>query len=95
MAQVQKANRILTIRDDLVVDYVDRGYNLISKGGGVLREAVPSDIATLQKAYLDHKAEIARLKNELRKKTEAFGGGEEVKEEIKTTTKKKRTTKEG
>lgn len=68
MARVRKGNVILTVDDRLVGDYKARGYDVISKGGAVIQKAVPADVAALQKAFTDQRAEIARLQKALEAK---------------------------
>ena len=38
-----------------------KGYNVIDEKGKVLKEAIPSDIGTLRKCYVEHLNKIAEL----------------------------------
>ena len=58
---VQRANVILHIDDDSAQKYLNLGYNVIDEKGKVLKEAIPSDIGTLRKCYVEHLNKIAEL----------------------------------
>ena len=58
---VQRANVILRIDDDSAQKYLNLGYNVIDEKGKVLKEAIPSDIGTLRKCYVEHLNKIAEL----------------------------------
>ena len=71
---IQRANVILTISESQLEYYMTQGYNLIDERGHILKASVPKDLGTLQKAYVDHEAEIRALKvqiTELTKKLNA------------------------
>lgn len=63
--KVRRGNVILDVKDDLKEYYLQRGYDIITAGGNVKQAAIPSDLATLQKAYVDHVAKIAELEKQL------------------------------
>jgi len=65
MAMVIKGNSLISIPDNRVDDYLARGYSIASEAGTVLKKAVPTDKAELQKLYTEQVAEIANLKNQL------------------------------
>lgn len=65
MAMVIKGNSLISIPDNRVDDYLARGYDLASEAGTVVKKAVPTDKAELQKLYTEQVAEIANLKNQL------------------------------
>ena len=71
MATVRRANVVLSIDDNLIDTYVARGFNVISSDGTVLREAVPTDIPTLQGAWVSMKQEIKALKAEIERLKES------------------------
>lgn len=81
MARVKRANVVLTIADDEINNYLDRGYDIISDSGEVIKEAIPTDIHTLQKAYLDSKIQIANLEK----------GIADLRKELEKVNKEKRT----
>lgn len=62
---VQRANVILSVSEDQLDYYMNQGYNLIDEQGNIIKSSVPRDLGMLQKAYIDHKAEIERLKAEI------------------------------
>lgn len=70
MATVIKGNTLLTVPDDRVSDYLERGYSIASAAGTVIKKAVPTDLAELQKLYTNQVAEIANLKKQLEEQTE-------------------------
>jgi hypothetical protein len=71
MATVRRANVVLRIDDNLIDTYVARGFNVIASDGTVLREAVPTDIHTLQGAWVSMKNEIKALKAEIERLKES------------------------
>ena len=64
---VQRANVILQISPQQVDYYLNQGYNVIDEKGNVIQESIPRNLGELQKAYVDHIAEIESLKEEIRK----------------------------
>jgi len=65
MAQVQRANVYLTIEEAEIPKYLAKGFNLLDASGRVVKQSVPTDIDTLQKAFIEHEAEISKLKSEI------------------------------
>lgn len=65
MAKVRRANVVLEVKDDQLERFVDMGYDVIDDAGNVIQKSVPTDIGTLTKAYMEHEAEIEKLKAEL------------------------------
>lgn len=65
MAQVQRANVYLTIEEAEIPKYLAKGFNLLDASGRVVKQSVPTDIGTLQKAFTEHVAEISKLKSEI------------------------------
>lgn len=62
---VQRANVVLHISPQQVDYYINQGYNIINERGEVIQSSVPKDIGVLQKAFVEHTAEIERLKSEI------------------------------
>ena len=62
---VQRANVILKVSKEQLDYYMTQGYNLIDEKGHILKASVPKDLGTLQKAYVDHEAEIKELKAQI------------------------------
>lgn len=86
MARVQRGNVVLTVKDDEVQRYLQLGYDLTNPAGEVVKSAIPTDYATLQKLYLDHIAKITELENTVAKLTAELT-------EAKRTNKQSETTK--
>ncbi len=84
MAMVIKGNSLINIPDNRVDDYLERGYDLASVAGTVVKKAVPTDKAELQKLYTEQVAKIANLEKALAKnnKPEDDGELEAVKKEL-------------
>lgn len=62
---VQRANVVLYIDPEQLDYYMSQGYNVINDAGKVIRASVPNDLGTLQKAYVEHMAEIKSLKQQI------------------------------
>lgn len=65
MAKVQRANRLLTVPDEMVEKYLADGYNLVGEDGGVLRRGVTKNAADLVKELESAKKRIAELEAEV------------------------------
>ena len=66
MATVIKGNSMLTIPDDRLADYVARGYDVANAAGIVIKKAIPTDIAELQKLYTEQVAKIVQLEKQVK-----------------------------
>ena len=62
MIKVERGNVVLDIPDIDMQHYLDKGYNVVDDNGNVIKRAVPKDINTLQKAFIENSKEIAELK---------------------------------
>lgn len=93
MVKVKRANVVLDVPEVDVQHYIDKGYNVVDDRGHILKEAIPRDIATLQKAFHDKSAKIKALEAEIeslkQQLTEANKQLEEVSEVKKTSKKSK------
>lgn len=69
MARVQRGNVVLDVKEYEVQRYLQLGYDLTSPDGKVIKSAIPTDYATLQKLYLENTAKIAELENTVAKLT--------------------------
>ena len=58
MVTVKQANVVLTIEDDELDKYFEKGFSVIDKYGNVVKASVPTDVGTLQKAFKDHENTI-------------------------------------
>lgn len=63
--KVKQGNVVLRVDPDEVKKYFDMGYDVYGSDGKIAQRAIPRDIPSLQKAFLDHEAEIKRLKEEI------------------------------
>lgn len=75
---VQKANKILTIPDVQLNEYIAKGFSQVDESGKVIQEGMPIDAGELRVAYVKHqkeiedlKAKIEELENELAKAKKA------------------------
>ena len=65
MATVIKGNTMLTIPDNRLADYLERGYDIANNAGIVIKKAIPTDTAELQKLYTEQVAKIANLEKQV------------------------------
>ena len=65
MIKVVKGNVVLRVDDSMLNHYVNKGYTAKTLDGEVIKEAIPSDAASLRKAYLQGREEIGSLKAEI------------------------------
>lgn len=63
--KVKRGNVSLKVTKQEADKYFDMGYNVYTLDGKLVREAVPQDVPTLQKAFVDNKAKIAELEEEI------------------------------
>lgn len=61
---VRRGGSYLTIDANAIERYLAKGYDVVDNNGNVVTECVPSDIVTLQKAFIDKSTEIKRLSDE-------------------------------
>ena len=84
--KVRRGNVSLRVTKNEVNKYFDMGYDVYSLDGKLIKRAVPKDLATLQKAFVDNQARIAQLENEVRSLKEQL----EAKPEKTTRSTKKK-----
>ena len=65
MALVQKLNVVLTIDDELIDTYLNKGYNIIDESGRVIKEAMPDDPNQLKMMVAKYKKENEQVKEDL------------------------------
>ena len=65
MAKVQRANVVLTVKDNEVEYYVGRGFNVIDNMGNIIREAISNDVTALRSMNARKEAHIEELKVEI------------------------------
>ena len=80
---VKRANVVLEVSESQLDYYMSQGYDVIDEQGNVIKASVPTDLGTLQKAFVENaetiaeqrveieqlKTEIEQLKTELAKKS--------------------------
>ena len=87
---VQRANVLLRVTPEEKDKYVAQGYNVIDESGKVIEKSVPTDVRALQRAFVEHEAEITELKAEL----VALRLALKTKDDNQESVKPKRKTKE-
>lgn len=65
MIKVVKGNVVLRVDDGLMDFYVNKGYTAKTLDGQILKEAIPTDSASLRKAYIDSRNEVKTLKEKI------------------------------
>lgn len=94
MIKVVKGNVVLQVKESLMDHYVNKGYTAKSLDGKIIKEAVPSDIQSLKKAYLQIKAENETLKEEIKElKSKLDRTNQPIVQAASTEDKPKRTRK--
>ena len=61
MVRIERGNVVLKVQEHEVQRYLRLGYNVTDDAGNVLKEAIPNDLGTLQKHYVEHKKKIEEL----------------------------------
>ena len=64
--KVRRGNVSLRVSKNEVSKYFDMGYDVYSLNGKLIKRAVPKDLATLQKAFVDNQVKIAQLEDEVK-----------------------------
>lgn len=65
MIYAEQGNRVKVIQETEIQRYVEKGYTITDGMGTVIRETVPTDMASLRLAYVDHQKEIKELKERI------------------------------
>lgn len=61
MVRIERGNVVLKVQEHEVQRYLKLGYNVTDNTGKVLKEAIPNDLGTLQRYYVEHKKKIEEL----------------------------------
>ena len=61
MVRIERGNVVLKVQDYEVPRYLKLGYNVTDDEGKILKEALPNDVGTLQRFYVEHKKRIEEL----------------------------------
>lgn len=63
---VERGNVVLHVKEFDVQRYIDMGFSAIDANGNVIKQAVPKDVAVLQKAYTENQQTIEGLKTTIK-----------------------------
>lgn len=69
MVRIERGNVVLKVQEHEVQRYLKLGYNVTDNNGKVLKEAIPNDLGTLQKHYVESKKRIEELETIVAKLT--------------------------
>jgi predicted RNase H-like nuclease (RuvC/YqgF family) len=69
MVRIERGNVVLKVQEHEVQRYLMLGYNVTDNTGKVLQEALPNDVGTLQRHYVEHKKRIEELEATVAKLT--------------------------
>ena len=61
MVRIERGNVVLKVQEYEVQRYLKLGYNVTDDEGKILKEALPNDLGTLQRFYVEHKKRIEEL----------------------------------
>ena len=95
MVRVERGNVVLKVQEHEVKHYLNLGYNVTDDAGKVLQAAIPNDLGTLQKHYVESEKRIAELEATVAKlSAENSALAASAKSTTTKTTKKKTETAE-
>lgn len=63
MAHVQRANVFLTVPDDEIQRYIDKGYNVVDEYGNIIKQALPNNVGDLQILVVKYEKRIKELED--------------------------------
>lgn len=63
---VERGNVVLHVKEFDVQRYLDMGFSALDANGNVIKQAVPKDVAVLQKAYTENQQTIEDLKTTIK-----------------------------
>ena len=91
MVRIERGNVVLKVQEHEVQRYLTLGYNVTDDEGNIIKGAIPNDLGTLQRFYVEHKKRIDELESIVAKLT---AENEVLAESAKPkTSKKPETTK--
>lgn len=94
MVRIERGNVVLKVQEHEVQRYLTLGYNVTDDAGNVLKEAIPNDLGTLQRHYVEHKKRIEELESIVAKLTAENKALAKSAKSTTTQTKKKSDTQE-
>lgn len=65
MVTVKRANVVLTVLEEEVPKYLEKGFSVLDGNGNVVKAGAPKDIGALQTLLQERDSEIANLKKEI------------------------------
>ena len=89
MVRIERGNVVLKVQEHEVQRYLKLGYNVTDDNGTILKEAIPNDMGTLQKHYVESKKRIEELEDIVAKLTAENSLLAESAKSTPTTKKKK------
>ena len=69
MVRIERGNVVLKVQEHEVQRYLKLGYNVTDDQGNIIQGAIPNDVGTLQKCYVEHKKRIEELEDIVAKLT--------------------------
>jgi len=67
MITIKRANVVLSIEEDELDKYFEKGYSVIDQFGNVVKASVPTEVGALQRALQDEMAKVAALEKQIKK----------------------------
>lgn len=61
MVRIERGNVVLDVKEDAVDHYMALGYNVVDEQGRIIKTAIPTNLGTLQAAFINSEAKIADL----------------------------------
>ena len=92
MVRIERGNVVLKVQEHEVQRYLKLGYNVTDNTGKVLKEAIPNDLGTLQRHYVESKKKIEELEAIVAKLTAENSLLAKSAKSTATTKKKSNTT---
>ena len=65
MIRVERGNVVLHVKDDEAQYYLSLGYNVTDEYGTILQRSIPTNIAELQRYYVEHLQRISELEAQI------------------------------
>ena len=66
LVQIERGNVVLRVPEENVQRYIDQGYSLVDANGNVIKQSIPNDVGTLQRAFVEHTKQIEKLQAEIK-----------------------------
>lgn len=89
MVRVERGNVVLYVKEYEVPHYLSTGFSITDDNGNIIQAAVPNNVGTLQRIYIEQKQKIADLEAQIAELTKKLA----EKPAEKPAPKKKTTTK--